>query len=82
MTNTVIHCKQKKTNNMKKLKSFIRKLKIWIKEAGFTNLVYLILFAYFFTSGSAFLAGAALGVFVYVNWNTIIKIYNRDLESE
>lgn len=63
---------------MNKVKNFLKKAKLWLKEAGFTNAVYLILFAYFFTTGATFLAGAALGVFVYVNWNVIVKLYDKD----
>lgn len=63
---------------MNKIKNFLKKAKLWLKEVGFTNAVYLILFTYFFITGATFLAGAALGVFVYVNWNVIVKLYDKD----
>lgn len=56
------------------MSKFLEKLKKWISEAGLTATAYLALFVVFFSFGNSFLAGAMLGIFVYLNWNVIRKL--------
>lgn len=61
---------------MRKITQFFAKLFQAIYEAKLANIVYLILFAYFYITGATFLAGATFGIFVYINFNTFEKLLN------
>ena len=72
---------------MDKIKEIIEKVKLWFNAAGFTSLAYLALFVATFLFGGSilgiigfgflakYLAGAFIGIFCYVNWNVITKIW-------
>ncbi len=61
----------------------MRKIKQWIAKTGFTNILYLLLSAFtFIFMGNYFLTGAFIGVFVYINWNTIIKLIKDEKETQ
>ena len=60
----------------------MKKLKLWLKKAGFTSIAYLAIFAVLFILGYKFLSGAALGIFCYINWNVIIKLWNEEVQPE
>lgn len=60
----------------------MKKLKLWLKKAGFTSLAYLGIFAALYLLGYKFLGGAALGIFCYVNWNVIVKLWNNQIQPE
>lgn len=64
------------------MKSFLNAIKKWISEAGLTATAYLALFAVFFSFGNKFLAGAMLGIFVYLNWNVIRKLIFSGTKEE
>lgn len=56
---------------------FLEKVKLWIKETGLTNLAYLVIgIGGKLILGSNMLFGAGLGIFIYLNWNVIRKLYN------
>lgn len=60
---------------MEAVKKFITKAKLWFKRSGFTNVAYLgIAVGAKLLLGSTLLFGAALGIFVYVNFNVIKKL--------
>lgn len=59
----------------------IEKLKLWFKETGLTNVGYLGAFIASLLIGSKFLAGAALGIFVYINFNIIQKLVRDKIEK-
>lgn len=70
---------------------FVQKLKIWIKETGFTNVVYIGLaigtpFIPLGLIGLAFLktylVGAFFGIFAYLNWNHILKLWNTKIKDK
>ena len=70
--------------------AFIEKVKIWFKKTGFTNIVYLGLaigtpFAPLGLIGLAFLkpylVGAFIGIFCYLNWNLIVKLWNTNVKD-
>lgn len=63
------------------MKKTINKFRRWISEAGFTSTVYAVLFTVFFVGGHKFLSGAMLGIFVYLNWNVIRKLWSKPAES-
>ena len=52
----------------------MEKIKLWIKNAGITNIVWGAGFAVSFIAGWTFLAGVCGGIFVYVNFNVIKKL--------
>jgi len=53
----------------------IDKFKQWWSSIGFTSAAYLGIAAFsFIFLGWPYLTGAALGIFVYVNFNTIKKL--------
>jgi hypothetical protein len=53
----------------------IDKIKQWWSSVGFTSAAYLgIAAASFILFGWPYITGAALGIFVYVNFNTIKKL--------
>lgn len=58
------------------------KIKLWLEKAGFTSLAYFAVFCFMFIMGHKFLAGAALGIFVYINWNVIVKIWKEEIKPE
>ena len=60
---------------------FIKKFKKFITTAGFTKLLYLILFITLWTMGYNILAGAALGIFVYINFNVLTKVIQDGLDK-
>jgi hypothetical protein len=72
------------------LNKFIQKAKIWLTETGFTNIVYLAL-ALGLLFGiipigmiglgflKKYLIGAFLGIFCYLNWNIIVKLYKTHI---
>lgn len=60
---------------MEAVKKFITKAKLWFKRSGFTNLVYLLIaIGAKLLLGSNMLFGAALGIFIYINFNVIKKL--------
>ena len=72
---------------------FVQKLKIWFKETGFTNAVYIGLAVATFLGGGIplglvglaflkpYLVGAFFGIFCYLNWNHIIKLWNTKIKD-
>jgi len=56
------------------------KIKDWLAKTGFSNLAYIAIFIFFLVKGFKnfnlwiFLAGAALGLFVYLNLSVIKKL--------
>jgi hypothetical protein len=68
----------------------VDKFKKWLDNAGFTSAVYLLLFVVtlIFGSGllgsglSKYLAGAFLGIFCYVNWNVLKKVFKEDVTDK
>ena len=64
------------------MKGFLNAIRKWISEAGLTATAYLALFVVFFSSGNSFLAGAMLGIFVYLNWNVIRKLVFSGTKQE
>ena len=68
------------------------KIKLWLANAGFTSVVYGILFIINIFIGKRllnsigfeflhpFLTGAFFGIFLYVNWNVIGKIWKDELK--
>ena len=57
--------------------TFIEKVKLWIKDMGFTNLGWAAGFAVSAFAGWWFIAGGCSFVFVYSNWNSLRKIYSN-----
>jgi len=61
----------------------MKKFKEWWNKIGITSIGYGIAFGYFLFKGFTnfnlwiFLAGAALGIFVYLNFNVIKKLIKR-----
>ena len=54
------------------------KIKLWFSETGLTNVVYLgAAIAGKILLGSNLLLGAGIGIFVYINWNVIRKLWTR-----
>ena len=69
----------------------ITKIKLWFVNAGFTSVVYLAIALGIYLFGGALpivgalkqeLFGAFLGIFAYINWNVIRKIWNDDIKSK
>jgi hypothetical protein len=69
---------------------FVQKLKVWFKKLGFTNVVYLGLaigtpFVPLGLIGLAFLkaylVGAFIGIFCYLNWNLIAKLWKTKVQD-
>ena len=52
----------------------IEKIKLWWSSVGFTSAAYLGIAALSIFLGWAHITGAALGIFIYVNFNTIKKL--------
>lgn len=52
----------------------LEKLKIWFQKTGLTNVSYLLASLVALLVGSKILFGAAVGIFVYINFNVIQKI--------
>ena len=70
------------------LVKFWEKAKIWLKATGFTNVAYLalafglmlgIIPLFFLGFLKTYLVGAFLGIFCYINWNMIVKIYKAKI---
>lgn len=66
------------------LMKFLAKAKVWLTETGLTNLIYLglgfgiwlgIIPLLVFGFLKAYLVGAFFGIFIYLNWNIIVKLY-------
>jgi hypothetical protein len=57
----------------------VKKFTNWLKQAGFTSAVYLALFLVAVFLGKTFLSGVFLGIFVYVNFNVLKKIFKEDV---
>lgn len=69
----------------------VEKIKLWLKKAGFTSIAYLLIALGLLFFGNLIpiigglkkeLFGAALGIFVYINWNVIAKIWNENVKSK
>lgn len=60
----------------------MKEIKLWLKHAGITVIGYLIAGIVLFIMGYKFLAGAAFGIFLYVNWNVIVKIWSNEIKPE
>lgn len=60
---------------------FLSKISFWFAKTGLTNICYLIAFFIVWILGYKFLAGAALGIFVYINWNVIKKLVTNKLHK-
>lgn len=67
---------------MDKIKTYLLGVWQFIKNSGFTKLLYLVLFIYFSISSSLLLAGAAGGIFIYVNINVLIKLVKKYFKKE
>jgi hypothetical protein len=69
------------------MKEKLGKFKTWLKNAGFTSGVYLALFLVTLLFGSSilgsglakYLAGAFIGIFCYINWNVLVKVFKEDV---
>ena len=76
------------------MKAIIEKIKLWFEKAGIVSVIYLILFLITLFFGKTILgfvglkflkeilAGAFLGIFLYINWNVIIKMWKTKVEPE
>jgi hypothetical protein len=69
----------------------VEKIKLWFEKAGFTSVIYLALaVGVFFFGGlipivsmvKTYLVGAFLGIFCYINWNVIRKIWNEEVKTK
>lgn len=58
----------------------MEKLISWFKSTGLTNLGYGVGFVAAMIFGLKFFAGAALGIFVYVNFNVIRKLISEKIK--
>jgi hypothetical protein len=62
---------------------FYEKIKLWFKSTGLTNLAYLAIgIGGKLLLGSGVLLGAGLGIFLYINFNVIRKLFNSATEKE
>ena len=52
----------------------IDKIKLWLATTGLTNLGYLGLFVAALFFKMTFVAGAFIGIFIYINYNVIQKL--------
>lgn len=59
----------------------LEKLKIWFQKTGLTNVSYLLASLVALLVGSKILFGAAVGIFVYINFNVIQKIIRGILDK-
>lgn len=59
----------------------MNKLKLWFKKTELTNVGYLITALVAILIGSKLLLGAALGIFVYINFNIIQKLIKGIIEN-
>jgi len=76
------------------LKIFWEKLKLWVEKAGFVSLIYLLLGVLTLMFGKAILGivllgwvakplgGAFLGIFCYLNWNVIRKLWKENVSDK
>lgn len=61
----------------------MNKIKEWIKKTGLTNIAYLgIAVGAKVLLGSNLLTGAALGIFIYLNYNVIQKLIKDVVKKE
>jgi hypothetical protein len=69
-------------NIVKKILNFFKTIGDFLKEEGYTKIIYILLFIYFFLTGAKLLAGAAGGIFIYINYNIIrdrlLKFVKKD----
>lgn len=56
------------------MKEFFNQVKTWWSQTVWKNGVYLVLAAYSAYNGHPFITGGLIGIFLYINWNTIRKI--------
>lgn len=59
----------------------IEKLKLWFQKTGLTNVGYLAAVLGAILIGSKLLLGAALGIFVYINFNVIQKMIKSVIQE-
>ena len=59
----------------------LEKLKLWFQKTGLTNVGYLAAFLVALLLGSKLLAGAALGIFIYINFNVLQKIIKDSISK-
>lgn len=62
-------------------KNIVSKVKKFILEAGFAKLSWLLIGLYFTFTGSDLFAGAAFGIFAYINYNVLIKVIQGAFDS-
>lgn len=61
----------------------MEKIKEWILKTGLTNIAYLgIAVGSKLLLGSNLLAGAALGIFIYLNFNVIQKLVKGVIDKK
>jgi hypothetical protein len=69
----------------------VEKIKLWIKKAGFTSIAYLLIGLGLLFFGGIIpivntikqeLIGASLGIFVYINWNVIVKLWKTKIKTK
>ena len=65
-----------------KTKVFLRKAKLWMAEAGLSNLGWAAGFAGAIYLGWIFAAGVCAGIFVHLNYTVIRDIINGIIEEE
>lgn len=73
---------------------FLEKAKTWLKESGFTNVIYLTLAIGTLLLGNIplnivglgflkpYLVGGFFAVFTYINWNIIVKLYKTKVKPK
>lgn len=59
----------------------MEKLQIWFEKTGLTNVGYLLAFFVAMILGFKILAGAAIGIFTYINFNVIRKLIEKRVLS-
>lgn len=59
----------------------MEKLKLWLVKTGLTNIGYAVLFVVAFILQAKLLAGAFLGIFVYINFNVIQKLIKEAISN-
>lgn len=57
----------------------MEKFKVWLNSTGLTNFGYLAGCVVSTFLGFKVVAGACLGIFVYINWNIIRKLISNKL---
>ena len=54
----------------------VEKIKDWFRGTQFTRFAYLGIGIGALVFGAKFVAGAGIGIFIYINFNVIIKRFN------